>query len=126
MIHGITRHAAQTIWHDAMQEGHSGQGLLFSVERCIVAGTALLPEQSAYDALQQASYHASWRVCGFFYTRLPSVDALMQQDQALRPMMASDPIHLHLDLDAAGLLKMAAYKLDNMQLSTVYLTMDVN
>ncbi|MDQ6975731.1 MAG: hypothetical protein Q9M22_04100 [Mariprofundaceae bacterium] len=132
MIDSITRHAAQAIWHGSMQDGASRCGILLSQEKCIVAGIALPSEQSVSCFLRQTKENTdpSSLICGWFYTILPAVEKIIKQNNALLSLPdalpLADCIQLHLDLNAAGLLKMAAYTLHDDHLSNINLTMAIH
>ncbi len=129
MIHSITRHAAQTIWHNTMQDPACSCGILLSQAECIVAGAAYVPEQPLADIVHQQTAPLSRQWCGWFYTTLPSIKTMMAQQRAwteLNDACSLECVHVHLDSDAAGVLKMAAYRLNNGNVSSINLTMEMH
>jgi len=128
MIDRITRHAAQSIWHHTLQDDASCCGILLSEQGCIVAGVACLPEAQHLAAIvEQHTALSSKKWCGWFYTTLPAIETMMAHQRRWAELhddpSAQGCMHLHLDSDAKGLLKMAAYRLHDGDLSTVNLTM---
>jgi len=127
MIDCISRHAAQQIWHDAIE--HRAQiGLLLCGGDCVVGGLPLQYGETVAHAVQADGDHATWQVGGMFYTELPTVVQAQKWEEQLAVLQPSQRtasfMHLHLDLDAAGLLKMAVYTIVNQTWLPQTLTME--
>ncbi len=129
MIHRITRHAAQRIWHDALSHEEGVRGLLFSAGDCIVG--ALRPWEPLQEArIRAALREPDWRICGIFDSVLPDAAEAIEREAMLealpRAWVLPSLLHIHLDLRSAGLLKMAAYALLNDRLIPVTLQMETD
>ncbi len=117
MMYRITRHAAQHIWQQALTSSVPVTGVLLVAGDCIVGSMEALAAPSA----------AGQQLGGFFYTELPEAAVAVEREAMLDDLpddgVHPTLLHVHLDLHAAGLLKMAAYTLVNDRLIPVNLEM---
>jgi len=116
MIDRISRHAAQNIWHSAIQHDAS-TGILLCSGDCIVDGLTMHANASLTQTIHTHQTEPSWKIGGMFHSKLPSVEKAQLWEEELIMLESTKRTtsfaHVYLDLHAAGLLKMAAYTIVN-------------
>jgi len=116
MIDRISRHAAQHIWHSAIQH-HASTGVVLCSGDCIVDAICLQEGLTLAQAIQSHSSESSWQIGGMFHTALPTVEQARAWEDQLAALelvnKSASLVHVYLDLHAAGLLKLAAYTIVN-------------